>query len=64
MMTWNTNFEKMLPCGTLLDFMTTWITLFSKYAYMWDRYWFMTFFRAYGVTKQHGTGNARLQYQL
>jgi hypothetical protein len=27
---------KMLTCGTLLNFMTTWNTLFSKNAYMWD----------------------------
>jgi hypothetical protein len=27
---------KMLICGTLENFMTTWNTLFSKNAYMWD----------------------------
>jgi hypothetical protein len=29
-------FEKMLTCGTLENFMTTWNTLLSKNAYMWD----------------------------
>jgi hypothetical protein len=31
-----------LTCGTQLNFMMTWNTLFKNNAYMWDQSWFMT----------------------
>jgi hypothetical protein len=32
----STDLAKMITCGTLQNLMTTWNTLFSKNAYMWD----------------------------
>jgi hypothetical protein len=56
-------FEKMLTCGTQLKFMTTWNTIFKIMLTCGTDVGLWSFCRAYGVTKQHGTVNARLQYQ-